>query len=72
MGLTKGKLQSGMKPILQVTQRRFVGGHAKEVTTGGAHTGGHAEEGLLRPGFAEAEDDLKRQRRVCSGEGLQR
>ena len=72
MGLTKGRLRSGMKPILQVTQRRFAGGHAKEVATGGAGTGGHAEEGLLRPGFAEAEDGLKRQRRVYVGEGLQR
>ena len=59
-----------MKPILQVTQRRFVGGHAKEFTTGGAGTGGHVEEGLLRPGFAEVEDGLKRQRMVCRGEGL--
>ena len=72
MGLTKGRLRSGMKPILQVTQRRIVGGHSKEVVIGGVGTGGHAEEGLLRPGFAEAEDGLKRQRRVCSGEGLQR
>ena len=47
MGLTKGRLRSGMKPILQVTQRRFTGGHAKEVATGGTGTGGHAEEGLL-------------------------
>ena len=45
---------------LQVTQRRFAGGHAKEVATGGSGTGGHAEEGLLRPGFAEVEDGLKR------------
>ena len=54
---------------LQVTQRRFARGHAKEVATGGVGTGGHAEEGLLRPGFAEAEDGLKRQRRVCRGRG---
>ena len=67
MGLTKGRLRSGMKPILQVTQRRFAGGHAKEVALGGAGTRGHAEEVLLRPGFAEAEDGLKRQRRVCRG-----
>ena len=59
-----------MKPILQVTQRRFAGGHAKEVATGGAGTRGHSEEGLLQPGFAKVEYGLKRQRRVCSGEGL--
>ena len=58
MGLTKGILRSGMKPILQVTQRRFAGGHAKEVATGGAGTEDHAEKGLLQPGFAEAEDGL--------------
>ena len=54
---------------LEVTKRRFAEGHAKEVTTGGAGTGGHAEEGLQRQktvsrgrgGFAVV--------RVCSGRG---